>query len=318
MNRIIGFLKLIRWVNLLIIALSMYLFQFCIIRTFLDAANIEPSLNWFYFSLLVLSTVFIAAAGNIANAYFDYEQDAEFRPGKTIVGRYISLDTAFGLQMGLNIVGVLIAFFLAYHFEKIKLGYVFLSAAALLWLYSQVLKKYFLVGNLVVAGLSALVFVLPVLFESSLYNVFASDNLELAKNIILNQLKWYCLFAFVVSLMREIVKDAEDKEADAAYDMKTLPVVLPTAAVNAIIALMMIGTMVVIGYIEMYYWQRGLKKHFWYTLFFLTFPLLTDLFLILTARKKTDYQNLSILLKLLMFFGIASMPVFYLFITKWR
>jgi 4-hydroxybenzoate polyprenyltransferase len=318
MNKVVGILKLVRWVNLLIIALSMYLFQFCIIQTFMDAARLDTTMNWFYFSLLVFSTVLIAAAGNVVNAYFDYEQDIEYKPEKTMIGRYISLETAFVLQMVLNVVGVLIAFFLSYHFGKQRLGYVFLCAAALLWLYSQVLKKYFLIGNLVVAGLSSLVFVLPVLFEAHLTSLFTSDDLDLARSIILNQLRWYCLFAFVVSLMREIAKDAEDREADAAFDMKTIPVVLSAKATNIVLALTASGSLVVMFFVESYFWGRDLKKHFWYTIFFLCLPMLITVVLALRCKVQRDYKNLSLLLKLIMFLGIASLQMFYLFITIWR
>jgi 4-hydroxybenzoate polyprenyltransferase len=267
-----------------------------------------------YFSLLVLSVVLIAAAGNVVNDYFDYEQDMEFKPEKVIIGRYISLDNAFMLQMILNVAGVLIGFFLAYHFGNIKLGYTFLTVAALLWMYSQILKRFFLIGNIIIALLSAFVFALPVLFERHLTDFFMSENLELAKNIIMVELKWYFLFAFVMSLIREIAKDAEDKYADKAYGMKTLPIVLPRQAVNVIIALLLLVVMVGLGFLQVYFWHHDLKRHFWFILFFLQFQLLVNVFLSFISKNKADYHNLSVLLKLLMFFGVMSLPFFYWFI----
>ena len=318
MQQVFAILRLVRWVNLLIIALSMYLFQFCVIKTYLNAADTELTMSWFYFSLLVLATVLIAAAGNVVNSYLDYEQDTEFKPNKVIVGKYLSLDATFNLQLGLSVAGILIGFFLSYHFGNIRLGYIFLSATALLWLYSQFLKKYFLIGNIVVAGLSAIVFVLPVLFESHLMTYFKSDLMEMAANTIITELKLYFFFAFAVSLIREIVKDAEDREADAAYGMKTLPVVLPAWAVNAVIIVLMLCLMAVIGYVQMYFWHHGLKKHFWFALFFLQFIIGTNMFTVFVSKLKQDYHNISVLLKLVMFFGIASLPAFYLFITTWK
>ncbi|MCW3125152.1 MAG: hypothetical protein JWO03_810 [Bacteroidetes bacterium] len=318
MKQVWGILKLVRWVNLLIIALSMYLFQYCVIVPQLHKVDMDPTLSLLYFTLLVLSVVFIAAAGNVVNAYLDYEQDAQYKPEKVIIGNYISLDTAFNLQLGFSVVGILIGFFLAYHFGNIRLGYIFLSATALLWLYSQVLKKFFLIGNVVVAALSAVVFVLPVLFEAHVTDYVQSEFQLRVALTIHTELKLYCFFAFVVSLIREIVKDAEDKEADAAYDMKTIPVVLPVWAVNAIVVSMMIGLMVVIGEVQWYFWQHGLKKNFWFCLFLLQFPILTNGCTVVISKSKQDYHNISVLLKLLMFFGIASMPAFYLFFTLWK
>jgi 4-hydroxybenzoate polyprenyltransferase len=314
MKKIAAILKLIRWVNLVIIILSMYLFQYCVIGLYFSAANVVPTMSPVYFFLLVLATVLIAAAGNVANAYFDYEQDMQYKPDSVVIGRYISLDSAFALQMGLNIAGVLLGFFLAYSYGNLRLGYVFLSVSALLWLYSQQLKKYFLIGNLVVAGLSAFVFVLPVLFEAQI-NIFSlTDGLELAKKIIITELKWYFLFAFAISLVREIVKDAEDKYADMAYGMKTLPAVLPRPAINTIIVFILLSVMIALGFLQYYFWHYDLKKHFWYILFFLQFQLVTNVFTGIIAKNKQDYHNLSVLLKLLMFSGIASLPLFYWFI----
>jgi uncharacterized membrane protein YdcZ (DUF606 family) len=66
-----------------------------------------------------------------------------FKPDKVIVGKYLSLDATFNLQLGLSVVGILIGFFLSYHFGNLRLGYIFLSATALLWLYYSVSQKVF-------------------------------------------------------------------------------------------------------------------------------------------------------------------------------
>jgi 4-hydroxybenzoate polyprenyltransferase len=182
--------------------------------------------------------------------------------------------------------------------------------AALLWLYSLALKKFFLIGNVIVAGLSALVFVMPVLFETNLSKFFQTEFMEMATATIVEEMKWYFVFAFIISLVREIAKDAEDKEADAAYDMKTLAVVLPRQATNAIMCLLLLLVMFIVVKVQMYFWQHGLKKHFWYALFLIQFPLLTNFFQAVICKTQKDYHNLAVTLKLLMFFGIASMPVF--------
>lgn len=317
-KQIYAILRLTRWVNLVIIALSMVLFQYCVIHTYLYAADVPLTMTVPYFALLVLAVVLIAAGGNVVNDYLDYEQDAEHRPDRVIIGRYISIDNAFNLQLGLNVSGILIGFFLAWHMGNMRLGYVFISAVALLWLYSLTLKKYFLIGNVLIAALSAIVFVMPVLFEPRLSDYFQTDYQEMAAHSIHVQLRLYCFFAFMVSLMREIIKDAEDRGADIAYNMKTLPALLPVWAVNAVVVLIMLITAAVIAYVEVFFWQHNLKKHFWFSIFFLQFPLVTNMFTVIPAKNSKDYHNISVLLKLLMFFGLLSMPVYYLFITVWK
>ena len=71
MVKLIDFFKLIRTKNLLIIAISQYLIRYAIIIPMTDSKSLSD-LQFFY---LVLSTIFIAAAGYIINDYFDTRVD---------------------------------------------------------------------------------------------------------------------------------------------------------------------------------------------------------------------------------------------------
>ena len=71
MVKILDFFSLIRIQNLLIIALTQYLIRYTLIISSTSAF----SLTDVQFLLLVLSTVFIAAGGNIINDYFDTKVD---------------------------------------------------------------------------------------------------------------------------------------------------------------------------------------------------------------------------------------------------
>ena len=75
-------LNLIRWKNLVLITLVQVLIKYALFESF----NIELTLNTLQFTLLVIATLFIAAAGNIINDIYDIETDLVNKPEKVIVG----------------------------------------------------------------------------------------------------------------------------------------------------------------------------------------------------------------------------------------
>ena len=198
---LLGFLRLVRWPNLLILAFTQYL-----TRLFL----IGPSENWrellreLPLFLIVLSTVLIAAAGYIINDYFDVKIDLINKPKRVIIGRYLKRRVAMGAHQTLNVLGCLAALLVS--------KWVFLlsvCSVTLLWFYSSYFKRKPFIGNFIVAFLSALSLVILA--------VHYRQNTDL---VLL-----YALFAFGISLVREIIKDMEDLRGDASHGCRTLPIV---------------------------------------------------------------------------------------------
>lgn len=311
MSSIVSFYRLVRGTNLLIIALSMSFFRYFEITKMFDLVRKTPTLDTFHFALLCIAVMLIAAGGNVVNDYLDFANDKQFKPQKTILGKWVSLDTAFNLQAFLSGLGIAIGYYLAWKINYWQLGNVFAIAAVLLWVYSVTLKKWFLMGNVVVSLLSAVVFVLVVLFEPQLWDANLSPELKLFYSPILVKAQVYALFAFWLSLIREVVKDAEDKIADAARDMKTLPILFSTKWTNIVLASLIFLLTVGLIFLCYYFYQLGLKNQFWYILLTLVVTLLLNTITALTAKVSADYHNLSTFLKLNMLFGIFSMPIFY-------
>ncbi len=311
MSSFVSFYKLVRGTNLLIIAMCMSFFRYFEITKMFDMVNKAPTLDTFHFALLCIAVMLIAAGGNIVNDYLDFANDKQFKPHKTILGEWISLDTAFNLQAAFTGLGIAIGYYLAWKIDYWQLGNIFAIAAVLLWVYSVSLKKWFLVGNVVVALLSAVVFVLVVLFEPQLWDVALSPELKVFYSPILVKAQVYALFAFWLSLIREIVKDAEDKDADAARNMKTLPILFSNKMTNAVIALMIILLIAGLAFLCYYFYQLGLKNQFWYILLTLIVTLTLNSLTSLGAKTSNDYHDLSTFLKLNMLFGVCSMPIFY-------
>ena len=153
---LIAFFQVIRWKNLLIVALAHLLSWYCIIHQEMGLGFSWLALG--HLSLLSLATMLIAGAGNIINDYYDVKIDAVNKPNAIIVNRYISRRHAMFLHTVLNLVALMIVAMAAWYLVPL-----FGGVAFLLWWYSNRLKQLPLVGNIVVAFLTALGVFVPAL-----------------------------------------------------------------------------------------------------------------------------------------------------------
>lgn len=196
---------LVRWPNLLIMLLSLALVR---VGLLLPGHPVGAVLLAPRFGLLVLSALLVAAAGYIINDYYDVKIDAINRPSRLVVGRVLRRRTAMLAHLVLSGSGVVLAAYLSP-----LLGGVTLGAAALLWGYSARFKRIALVGNVSIATLTAALVLLPEL-------QLQTGNLAVWR---------YALAAFLLTVVREIVKDVQDMRGDAHHGCRTLPLVLGVA-----------------------------------------------------------------------------------------
>ena len=299
----LNILRLIRFPNLIIIALTMYLTRYCLLLEFdgqaLKFVPLAFTLNNVGFALLVLATLFIAAAGYIINDYCDTRIDAINKPERLIIGVSVSRRKAMFAHTILSSLGVIIGFWLAYEIHHIIYGWVNVITVGLLWYYSTNFKKHFLIGNIVIALLSGLISVVVGLFEPNAYK-------ELYYFILS-----YAGFAFLISLMREIVKDLEDIEGDIAEDCKTLPIVLGVNKTKTIIILLIAIVIAAIGYVISLPLFTGNKVFVIYSVLAIQLPLLGMIYFVVKANTKRKYYILSTFIKVIMLTGVLSMYVFY-------
>ena len=122
----IRFLNLIRWKNLLLLALTQILVKFALFESLKNDYGLETTLTNLQFSLLVLATLCIAAAGYIINDIEDIEADLINKPNKLIVGKYISEKTATHIFILFNSLGVLFGFLMAYSIDKPRYFIIFI------------------------------------------------------------------------------------------------------------------------------------------------------------------------------------------------
>ncbi len=298
-------LKLVRLPNLLIVALTQFLLQW-VVRDSISHEGTQNTvhlvLNNLQFSIFVLATVCVTAAGYIINDIYDIEIDAHNKPiEKQIVGRKISKRNAYILYIFLAVTGGLLSLEVAnaiHHLEQLWLYPVFVLG---LWLYAAYLKKTFLLGNLFVAFFCAAV----------AWIIFYAQNLNYEADSfssLLLFLKTYFIFigysalAFLTTLLREIIKDKEDAKGDAQFGARTLPIVVEVKFVKIIcyfIALTVIGLIIFMG---SFFENSTLKFLIWQSINLFVLYLG---YLVYKAQTKSDWHKAATFAKIMMLVGLV-------------
>jgi 4-hydroxybenzoate polyprenyltransferase len=297
------FFKLIRYKNLLLLALMQIIFRL----GYLEPIQIPLSLWYWQYALLVLSTILIAAGGYVINDIMDQETDLENHPDKVIIGKHISESKAYTIYVTLTIIGVGLGFILANTVNHPNLCIIFVAVATLLYFYASTLKQIALVGNIIVAALLAFSVIIIGVFDI-FPNTFDIniEQMRLAFAILLD----YALFAFVINLVREIIKDCEDEKGDRLEGMKTLPVLLGTPITSKIaFVVLLLPTAYLFYYIHNYLFSHNLYMSIFYVFALVLAPMIFSLVKIWNAKEKSDFHFISTLLKWIIFFGILSIAV---------
>lgn len=299
---LLPFLKLIRYQNLILIVVTQSLIKYALFETF----GIAITLSDFGFFLLCLSTVCIAAAGNIINDIHDVETDRINKPKKGIIPQSISEKAAYNLYVAFSIVGVGIGFYLSNIIGRPGFSAVFIIISALLYLYATYLKQILILGNLLVSSLVAMVIIIMGLFD--LLPAITPQNQQ-TQSIIFSILLDYGLFAFLINWLREMVKDQEDLNGDYNTGRNTLPIAVGRERANKII--FAIGLIPLISVI--YYMYEYLFSNIYavlYALILIVGPLLYFLINVLNAKTKKNFSRLSAIIKFIMVVGLLSIGLY--------
>ena len=108
-NPLIAFFKLIRIENLLIIAITQICMKYLVFAPLNEYSKFTPTL----FTISLLSTILIAAAGYIINDYFDVKTDKINHPETVVIDVTIKRRWAMILHIVFNAIGLLLGFYLA-------------------------------------------------------------------------------------------------------------------------------------------------------------------------------------------------------------
>jgi 4-hydroxybenzoate polyprenyltransferase len=253
-----------------------------------------------------MATLCIAAAGNIINDIYDVETDSINKPNKVIIDKSISESKAFNLFIALNITGIGIGFYLSNLIDKSGFSAIFIFISALLYVYSTSLKQTVLIGNIIVSALIAMSIIIVGLFD--LLPAITPNN-QHTQLITFKILLDYALFAFMLNLLREILKDIEDIKGDTKAGMKTLPIVIgKNTATKVLFGLSFMPLTAIIYYVTTNLYQQQIAVG--YFLIFIIGPFFYFTIKILSAKNNKELHHLSNILKFIMLMGISSLLLY--------
>ena len=292
-----------RWPNLLFLVYLMWAME-RVCATVLYANGFYEILPWWYIALLIGASVFVAAGGYIINDYFDIKIDRINRADRLIVTQTISKDQAIWAYRIVSGLGLVCGLAASWIVRSWALAIIFVFVPGLLWFYSSAYKRQFLLGNLIIAFTAALPPILLAIANVGWLNRYFAvvmPYLTFNKDIFY-WMSGFALFAFLLTWIREIVKDLQDQAGDRELECHTLPIVLGETWTKIILTILIVGTGGLIGYFA--FKLQAMASYPFLVPSCLLVLLVCELFLLWTAKIPTDYRRAQMIVKLTMLFGI--------------
>jgi len=307
------FLRLIRWKNLVVLILAQGFLHFMIIQKLVFAVGVELPLRYYQLGILILSTVLIAAAGNIFNDITDIKVDKINKPKEVIIGQFIKAKTAIFWAWMFNGIGFALALILSYQLQLIQLALIHVMVILLLKRYSESFKNKVLVGNLLIALFTGLS-----IFLVYLYNLVSIINdpiifvgLQKQLPFIFNLSSAYVFFA-LSNLIREITKDAEDIEGDEIFGIQTFSVAYGNKKAMLLVRVLNVFLAISVLFFIFYSFKMYWNYLAVYLIIAVLIPVIYFEWVARKASVKSDFMDLSFLSKVIMLAGIFSMQIFSL------
>ena len=295
-------LNLIRWKNLVMIIIAQVLIKYALFEPF----SVFTTLNTFGFILLVTTTICIAAAGNIINDIYDIDTDTVNKPQHVVIGKQVSEKMAYSLFFTLNIIGIVLGLYLSHSVGKSAFFPLFVIISLALYIYASYLKGTIVFGNLLISFLVAMSIIIVGIFD--LLPAIIPQNRD-TQITFFKIVVDYAIFAFLVNLIREIIKDIQDIDGDYKAGMNTLPIVLGRERANKIaFVVSMIPIAAVIYFMVTYLYKQQLVIA--YFLICVIAPLIYATIKIFGALHKGHYKHISNIYKLVLFLGIMSLLLY--------
>ena len=302
-----AFFRLIRFPNLFFIALTQSLFYYCIIVPSYQKWEIAVPLTLTHLLLLISASIAIADSGYIINDYFDQNIDRVNKPEKLVVGSIIRRRWAILWHMCLSVAGIILSVAVSWFLRNPVPAFFNFFTVILLWFYSTTFKKQLLIGNIVISLLTG--WVVLVLYVSVSPLASGKPPAEVFKVLtrIYKFAAMYGGFAFIISLVREVVKDIEDMEGDARYGCHTMPIVWGVPVSKMFVTVWLIVLIASLLILQIYALQLGWWWSVIYSVVFVIIPCGIILKRLFPADSPARFHDISTMIKLVMLTGILSM-----------
>ncbi len=301
--------RLIRLPNVAIIAATLVLVRYCVVIPVLGQIGNGQVMSTTAFIFAILATVLIAAGGYVLNDCYDIEIDRINHPQKQIIGNLLSRTEGIVIASALlslaSIMGLTVGIMIRSVFPVL----VYTVAIFVCWWYAKRLKRSFLWGNLAVACMTGCTIGMIWLFDylAAARQIKGSESVAFVTTIIVAVM----IFAALLNLAREIVKDLEDMKGDAQNACKSLPVVTGTLTAKRVVISITSLTLLLIVVSQVWLCNRNLLTVIWWLMIAVELPLLWFIFSIYKAQSVTEYHKMSALLRFIMLGGMLAMVVLY-------
>lgn len=314
------YLKLVRFPNLIVIALTMYVMRYFIIRPILGINKLSLQLSGVDFFLLVLSVMCMTGAGYVINDYFDTKAD-RLNKRKVVVGRTVRRRIALGLHTVLNIASILLGGYVSWRIGHWQLGFIFIMASGLLWFYSTSYKYNFLLGSLIISLLTAAIPFMVAVYEIPMLNRAYSEILITSQtnfNYLFYWLGAFSFFAFIGMLIGQFLRDMGAMKGDEEINRRSLPLVAGVSAAKWVINGLALFLIVALGLI----WYRYLNAPIdlitpWYFGVLIIIPLIWMMTGVYRFKASKKIDRCISLLRWVMLAGISySFVVYYIITTQ--
>jgi geranylgeranylglycerol-phosphate geranylgeranyltransferase len=239
------------------------------------------SITWFVILFAGTTGALVAAGANAINDVFDIDIDRINRPDRPLPSGALTSHeakrmwlivsaAAFGLNLFLNSAALLITVF----------------SICLLYYYSARLKRTVLIGNLVIGLMTGMAFI---------YGSVVAGRVD--RGIV------PALFAFLVNLARELLKDVEDVEGDRIEKAMTLPVLygaIPSLMLATVSLLLLITATVAVVLFHFYSFA------FFYIVVVADCLICVSMILMWLDHSSKSMRRINALLKISMILGLIS------------
>lgn len=273
MSKLKTFIEITRPIN------TMFTFVVVLVSIIICSEEFVISLNVI---LASISAALVAASGNIINDYFDYEIDKFNRPNRPIPSGGISKKVALGYYLFLSTLAIFISAIISFSALLIVI-----LTLVILFFYSKYFKSLPLIGNVTVSLCTALAFI---------YGGVIAKNIEVSFIP--------AIFAFLINLIREILKDIEDLEGDKKNNLRTFPIKYGIEKTSSL--LFIISTILVLATFYPYFTELYKIEYFIIVLFLVNLPIIFLIKEIITKKFLSKISLHSSMLKIVMIFGLLS------------
>jgi len=295
------FFQLVRWKNLVLIALMQFLIKFYFFVPF-ESYN---SLSYSSFCLFVFTTITITASGYIINDLIDLKVDLINKPKKMIIQKHLSVLNAKKAYFSLLFIGLICGVGLSIIIKKPFYSLIFITIILLLFIYSKFLKGKLLVGNLFVSLLLSFSILILLIFDFTPPENYLKWS---SYHIIHKLIVFYAFCTFLLNLIREIIKDIEDVNGDSSQNLNTYPVVYGKESAKKLALIISVFTAFFFLFI-IFKQLRANSTALLYSLISVCIPLLYFCVKLYSSKTKLEYSYLSKILKIIILIGVLSIPL---------